>query len=135
MAEKTIQGYNMDNHELIVAALEKIESELDRVMWNIHQEEYSSPFMNTGNSFKCDTFEVSAYDWDWDMEEESGEAEPKPNFKWRNFEFWWYKYLGRGDYANREISNDELNEMLNDCLRTIIKYEKNHESPDFSSML
>ena len=29
----------------------------------IHQKELDNPFENTGNKWKCDVFEVQAYDW------------------------------------------------------------------------
>ncbi len=39
----------IDCPEYIIALLFYIEEELDRIMWNIHQEEYDSPFRNSGN--------------------------------------------------------------------------------------
>ena len=47
----------------ITALLGAIDYELTRIMWNINQKDFASPFGNTGNKFKNDTFEVIAYDW------------------------------------------------------------------------
>lgn len=105
---------------MLIAALESISSEIDRVMWNITQERYNSPFSNSGNEFKCDTFEVEAYSWNEDYEQ-------LYNFKWKDFEVSWYKYLGRGTSINRKISNDEIAEMLDECLDALLKYEKENE--------
>jgi len=97
------------------AALEAIDSELCRVMWNERQEEYLSPFRNTGNTFKNDVFEVHAYSW--------GDEEQPYNFAWKDLRISWYKYLGRGMSANMEISPDLAAECLNDCLASIMAME------------
>ena len=113
-AELELGYYPASN--LLSAALSKIDDLLRTVMWNIHQEEYSSPFSNSGNTFKCDTYEVRAYDWSWgfDLDENSP---PQPyNFKWRDLEVTWYKYMGRSVETNRPISNDEVAEMLDECI-------------------
>ena len=104
---------------LLIAALESISTELDRVMWNIYQVEYDSPFENTANDFQCDAFEVDAYSWDDDIQ--------PYNFKWRDVEVKWYKYLGRGTSVNQELSNDKIAEMLDDCLGALRKYEAEHD--------
>ena len=102
---------------LLIAALSYIKDELDTFMWNTEQQEYGSPFSNTGNFFKCDVFEVRAYDWGWDSREDDT---PQPhNFKWRDFEIAWYKYYGRGTETNRKISPEEIGEMLDECLTAI----------------
>lgn len=103
-------GYDVPNY--VEAALNKIDAELDRVMWNIHQQEYSSPFSNSGNEYKDDIFEAEAYDWDEDSDQEY-------NFKWRDYKIRWYKYCGRGMEANRYMSPQECAEMLDECLADI----------------
>lgn len=105
---------------IVDAALCRIRDSLDRVMWNVHQKEYESPFGNTGNSFKCDTFEVCAYSW--------GDEEQPFNFKWRDVEISWYKYLGRGMSANKEIKPDLAAELLNDCLEATDRWEESDEA-------
>ena len=101
----------------VEAFLRAIESELERVQWNIHQVEYRSPFSNTGNKYKNDTFEVEAYDWD-------EERDQPYNFKWKDFEIGWYKYCGRGMSMSREITPDEGVQMLNECLRSVREQDR-----------
>jgi len=103
--------------EYVVALLESISNELGRVMWNIKQEEYASPFGNTGNRFKNGTFEVQAYSWDEEV------VQPF-NFKWQDVEISWYKYLGRGCSINRPITKARAVAMFNDCIRSIRKMDK-----------
>src|ERR1035437_799500 len=98
--------------ELCQAVLLSINRELDRVMWNITQESYPSPFDNTANSFKCEAFEVEAYSW-------NEKYEQPYNFKWREFEISWYKYFGRGMSSNIKIYNDDIEEMLKECLEAL----------------
>lgn len=71
-----------------------------------------SPFSNTGNSYKCDVFEVEAYSWNEDIEQPY-------NFKWKDLEVSWYKYLGRGMSMNRETSPKEVKQLLQECLDVI----------------
>lgn len=98
--------------DYVESHLRTIESELERVMWNRHQEDYSSPFGNTGNSYKNATFEVVAYSWD--------ETTEQPfNFKWKDFEISWYKYCGRGMSMNKSMSPAKAAEMLTECLDSI----------------
>ncbi len=99
------------------AALAMLRDELDRAMWNLHQQDYASPFGNTGNRFdECTEFTVEAYSWD-------DEVEQPFNFKWRDVEIGWYKYLGRGMSANRELTPDLAAEMLGECLLAVKRYE------------
>ena len=104
-----------DVTELLCAALEYLESEISRVYWNKHQKEWESAFRNTGNSYKSKSFSVDAYNWG---EEKDG------SFKWRDIEINWYKNLGRGTYANRDITPTEISEMLDDCLNNISEDEQ-----------
>jgi hypothetical protein len=108
---------------LLIAALDAIDRELDRVMGNITQKSYPSPFSNTGNDFKCDVFEVDAYSW--------SDNEQPFNFKWKDVIVKWYKWLGRGTSVNQKLSNDKISEMLEDCLSAIQKYEKENDPFDF----
>ena len=102
---------------MLLAALSTIDNELCGAMWNLHQERYESPFWNTGNRFKCDTFEVEAYSW-------NDEYEQPYNFKWKDIEISWYKHMGRGMSVNKKLTNDRIAEMLGDCLKAISKLEK-----------
>lgn len=116
-----------DCPEYLVALLEHIDYELTRIMENRTQEDYPSPFSNSGNvpGYTNDTFEVHAYDWNWDGDE--SEQEP-PNFKYKDIEIWWYKYLGRGMCMNKPITPEQAVEMFNACIDSLryeeAKYEK-----------
>lgn len=103
--------------DMLLCALEKIDEELSRIQWNINQKTYSSPFDNTANSFECPTFKVEAYSWDDNYDQPY-------NFKWKDVEISWYKYLGRGTFVNQNMSNDRIAEMLDDCLDALRKYEE-----------
>lgn len=100
----------------IVALLNELDNQLDRVMWNIHQEEYQSPFENTANSFKNDVFEVQAYDWSDDIEQPY-------NFKCGDIEISWYKYLGRDTTINGEYEPQVIIDMFNKCLKSILNMD------------
>jgi len=105
----------------IYSHLSTIRDELDRVMWNIHQVEYDSPFGNTGNKYKNDVFEVCAYSWDDDVEQPY-------NFKYKDIEISWYKYLGRGMSMNRSVDPVEAADMLNDCIESLLLEDKSHDT-------
>jgi hypothetical protein len=98
--------------EYVVALLEKIESLLSKVMWNLKQKEYDSPFSNTGNKFKNKTFKVEAYNWNESITQ-------KYNFKWEDVEISWYKYLGRGSSINQKITKTKAIRMFNECIKSI----------------
>jgi hypothetical protein len=110
----------VQSDKFIEAILRQIEFELCRVMWNNNQEEYASPFDNTGNNYKNDVFEVRAFDW-------SDEPEVDWNFKYKDIEISWYKYLGRGMDWNRPITLEELQSMLEECLESVNKEDKAYE--------
>lgn len=97
----------------IVALLNELDNQLDRVMWNNTQKEYSSPFENTSNSFKNNVFEVQAYDWNDDVEQPY-------NFKCDDIEISWYKYLGRDTTINGEYESQKIIDMFNKCLQSIL---------------
>lgn len=110
-------------HRLVTAALEEISDELDRVMWNLHQKEYVSPFRNTGAAFKeLKEFQVEAYSWD-------EEYEQPWNFKCGEVEISWYKYLGRGMSSNTKISPTMVASILDQCITAICEYERAHDAP------
>ena len=94
-----------------------IREELDRVMWNKLQRAYDNPFDNSGNieGFKNDVFEVHAYDW---SATDTDVGQPF-NFKWRDVEVCWYKYLGRGMSMNREMGTGEAAEMRREILDSL----------------
>ena len=109
----TNKNQQYDCPRWVVALLDSLDSELDRVMWNIHQEEYQSPFENTANTFKNDVFEVQAYSWNEDIEQPY-------NFKCDDIEISWYKYLGRDTTINGKYEPQKIIDMFNKCLNSIL---------------
>lgn len=104
-----------DLEDWVVALLGAIKEELDRVMWNLHQKEYDNPFLNTGDVFKNDMFEVFAYNWDLDAREE---YQPY-NFKCGDIKIRWYKWYGRDPEVNGKYSKEEYIDMFNKCMESI----------------
>lgn len=109
----TNKNQQYDCPRWVVALLNELDDQLDRVMWNIHQEEYHSPFENTANSFKNNVFEVQAYSWNDDVEQAY-------NFKCDDIEISWYKYLGRDTTINGEYEPQKIIDMFNKCLQSIL---------------
>lgn len=109
----------MNKTNLIEAVLASIHRELTRIMESYY-EDFASPFLNSGNSYSNDTFQVQAYRWDtpniW-------------NFKWRDIEIKWYKNFGRG-LEVKDLSFEEINDMLNDCLQSLEKEETKLETQE-----
>lgn len=100
----------------VVALLSEISRMLDIVMHNkgMTYNDYDSPFSNTGNSYKNDVFEVQAYSWD-------DEHRQDYNFKWRDVEISWYKYLGRDTTINGEYSYQYMIMMFDKCMASLRK--------------
>lgn len=95
--------------------LESALARLGHAIWiytNNTKQDAIDPTENNGSEFVNDTFEMRAFDW-------SEPEEYAPNFKYKDFEVEWYKYLGRGMEQNRDITSDEINEMLNDCIGSL----------------
>lgn len=112
----TNKNQQYDCPRWIVALLNELDNQLDRVMWNNTQKEYSSPFENTSNSFKNNVFEVQAYDWNDDVEQPY-------NFKCDDIEISWYKYLGRDTTINGEYEPQVIIDMFNKCLKSILNMD------------
>lgn len=70
----------------------------------------------TNISVKTDVFLIRPYYWG---DDES--IANLPNFKYGDIEICWYKYALRDAYSNKELTVDEVKEMLNKCLVSIGK--------------
>lgn len=105
---------NPEHIPLIRAVLDAIRKEMDRLYWNKYQKVMDSPFDNTGEAYKNETFSVSAYDWDDDSE---------PNFTYKGFEVYWYKHSNRCvcAWCDCHITTKYLSKMLNDCIESLRK--------------
>lgn len=105
----------MSKKQNVESLLESALSYLGHAVWiytNNTRQDAIDPTENNGSEFVNDTFEMRAFDW----------SDPEvyaPNFKYKDFEVEWYKYLGRGMEINRDITPDEINEMLLDCLKSL----------------
>lgn len=103
---------------LIMAALAEIERQMGRLYWNKNQKEMVSPFENTGEEYKNDTFFVRAYNWN---DDDDGGC----NFKYKDLSIWWYKHYRRGiewmyeGERNVPISAEFLSQMLDDCIISV----------------
>ena len=109
---------------IAIAVLMEIGRELSRVMWNLKQREFISPFDNTGAKWSCDEFQVEAYSWDDDNKQSW-------NFKWHHVEISWYKHARRGVSSNVELTAALCAEMLEACAYAIAKYEKENSPNAF----
>lgn len=101
-----------DCPEYIVALLEHIELEMERLYWNRYQKEYDSPFRNTGERFKNKVFEVHAYDW-------ADEPFYDYNFKSGLLEISWYKNLGRGTTIKTLLPPGTIIRQFNRCMESL----------------
>lgn len=106
--------------EYVVALLSYLDFELRTAMWNINQSEYESPFSNTGNKFKCNTFEVQAYNEDLNTTQYNFiyfVDKSKANID--HIKIGWYKHLGRNTFINDYYDPSIMVNMFNDCLKEI----------------
>lgn len=119
----TIQQYNCPNY--IVALLREIDRQLNRIMWNIYQKEYNSPFNNTGNSFELGNFKVIAYNWNEEVEQDYNfiYKVDKTKSNLDDIKISWYKYLGRDTTINQEIDSSIIVDMFDDIIDQLHNYE------------
>lgn len=83
-------------------------------LWDIVSFTKNNPFYNTGERYDGAVFSVHAYSW---AEEEYQQW----NFKWKDIEVSWYKYLGRGMSINRKVSKEEIHLMLGQCIAVLME--------------
>ena len=101
-----------DCPQILEACLLAISYEYERVTWNATQKEVVSPFDNTGGeTYDNKVFSVHSYSW-------TDDDQPY-NFKYKDIEVRWYKYLGRGMRLNREVTLEEIEELLINCLESL----------------
>jgi len=96
--------------DFVEAGLIYLELEMERV-WSNFELQFVSPFRNTGARFKNSVFEVNAYDW--------SEKSDAPNFRIDDFEIYWYKYMGRGMYMNKDIDANMFFAYIDRCVQSI----------------
>lgn len=124
-----------ENHEYpcedyIVDLLRGIERVLEIMMWNKGEKDYASPFGNTGNSFKNDTFEVQAYSWNDEEVQEYNFLykvdRTKSNLQ--DIKISWYKYLGRDTTINQKLDPNIIVDMHKNCINSL--YEEINKEGD-----
>ena len=106
--------------EIWKAALGAVNDEIERVWWNVEQQQRSGPMCNSGERFDCDAFSAHAYDW-------SDDEQPW-NFKWRDVLISWYKWCGRGMSANMQLTPDMAAQMLDECLAAVRALDVDREA-------
>ena len=120
-----IQSYTCPRY--IIALLDSIDNELNRIMHNTEQKDYDSPFSNTGNSFELPgVFKVEAYNWDDDICQEYNFIYyvDKTKANMPDLKISWYKYLGRDTTMNQEIDPNVMVNIYDDIIEKLRKYEK-----------
>lgn len=79
-----------------------------------------NPCENNSAVFENKTFSMRAFYWGED--ESIGVL---PNFKYKDFEVSWYKYLGRSMTQSREMNPEDFSKILVDCINSL---GEEHES-------
>lgn len=126
--DHSFQSYEGSN--LLKGALLLIKDKIETLMWNIHKKRYDAPFISgMGNeTFQCDAFEVVGYlydeeqDYNFKYEFPCPKKDGDPHIIKIN----WYKHFMRGLSINEEITPDDLNFMLNDCIACLDKMSDEH---------
>ena len=97
---------------ILEAVICSIGNEYERLYWNKHHKNFSSPLSNSGESYGNNVFMMRAYDFNGNY---------LPNFKYKTLQVWWYKHIGRGTYAkcDSRFDLDFLSEMYKDCVRSL----------------
>ena len=111
--------------EYVIALLNYLDKEIQRVMWNNTQKDFDSPFDNTANTFETKKFKVQAFNWNDDY------AQPynfiyyvdKNKSNIDDIKISWYKYLGRDTTINQELDSSVIIDMFDDCLQSIRELE------------
>lgn len=110
--------------EFIEAGLKHLAEEIERIENNKeHTISYEAPIHNNGEVYETPVFSLRAYYWG-----ENEIEEAKPNFKYKNFEIRWYKYIGRGMSMNRKIKADEFFQIIDHCIEHVRRKEKEDDS-------
>ncbi len=91
-------------------------------LWSVMRDE-DSPFANTGNRYDGKMFKAHAYSWNEYEQQEF-------NFAWRDVRISWYKHQARGTSANRQMSDEEVRQMLRECLPEIVSASQSSQATE-----
>lgn len=118
------QRYECPNY--IIAMLREIDRQICRIMWNINQEKYDSPFCNTGNSFELGNFKIIAYNWNDDKSQDYNFIYKVYKLKANipDLKISWYKYLGRDTTINQKIDSNVAIQIFDDIINQLHKFEE-----------
>lgn len=110
----------------IIALLRDIDRNLDRIMYNIEQQHYDSPFDNTANKFKLGNFEIQAYSWDDEVCQDYNfiYRVDKTKANMPDLKISWYKYLGRDTTINQKLDENVMVDIYNDIMNQLYEFEK-----------
>lgn len=118
MFNNSNRNQNYECPEFVIALLERIESIIENIYWNENQEEWDSAFRNTGNEYILGDLIIKAYNWNDDCEQQY-------NFKYKDIEISWYKYLGRDTTINLDLNNNDNKIYILNLFDEIISLLKN----------
>ena len=74
----------------------------------------ANPCENNASQFKNDTFSMRSFYWGDDET-----ISNFPNFKYKDVEVRWYKYLGRGMEVNQDLTPTKWAAIFEDCLKSL----------------
>lgn len=103
--------------DIMEAVFLLLAEDLERVRWNIHQQQFPSPFANHGSAgnFDSDVFSVQAYSWN---------EQQLWNFRCGDLKVSWYKQAGRGMSSNKPITPEMAAEVLDTCRKHLEEIDR-----------
>lgn len=84
----------------------------------VDNEMYDSSFKTDRGGFENDTFVINPYYWG---DDESIMEEPNFIYKPTGYHIDWYKYPFRDSYANKELSESEFKDIVEQCIKSLMK--------------
>jgi hypothetical protein len=105
-----------ETEEWVDALIDYIVEEIDRVYWNLNQEEW-----NRQDDPKLKGLKYNPYYWGEDRR-----AKEKSNLKFKHSpqEIRWYKHIGVGQTSSIKMSNEEWIDWFNGALKIIRDNDK-----------
>ena len=111
--------------QFFITLLGAISDEIDRITSNKNGRGIN-PANNEASEYINGTFEMRSYYWGecsrhetFDISCEICQKEEAPNFKYKDLEVRWYKYLGRGTSCNKIINAQEGVDIFTDCMKSL----------------
>lgn len=114
-AFSTSEFFDHEVSDLTEAALSYLFQRAATIVMNHTQEEF---YLGSNCNSKLFTATFLVRDYCWCDCREHPDVCP-PNFQYGDYKLNWYKHFGRGMSANKELSADEVEDMLLECLGCI----------------